>query len=71
MFFCPLQGMGMIAATFLLIMEEEDAFWMMCAVRRHSLKYSSINHSIKVIEDLLPPSYFSPSLVGIQADQVS
>jgi len=47
--------MGMIAATFLLIMEEEDSFWMMCAV----------------IEELLPASYFSPSLVGIQADQVT
>ena len=48
------QGMGMIAATFLLIMEEEDAFWMMVAI----------------IEDFLPPSYYSPSLIGVQADQV-
>ncbi len=46
--------MGMIASTFLLVMEEEDAFWMMSAV----------------VEDLLPASYFSPSLLGIQADQL-
>lgn len=44
----------MIAAMFLLIMEEEDAFWMMTAV----------------IEELLPPSYYSPSLIGVQADQM-
>ena len=46
--------MGMIVATFLLAMEEEDAFWMMASV----------------VEELLPASYFSPSLVGVQADQV-
>ena len=46
--------MGMIAAVFLLIMEEEEAFWMMASV----------------VEDLLPASYFSPSLVGVQADQL-
>ena len=38
------QGMGMIVAIFLLLMEEEDAFWMMTAV----------------IEEILPPSYYSP-----------
>ena len=48
------QGMGMIAATLLLIMEEEDAFWMMVAI----------------VEDFLPPSYYSPSLIGVQADQL-
>ncbi len=48
------QGMGMIVAIFLLLMEEEDAFWMTCAV----------------VEDLLPASYFSSSLVGVQADQL-
>ena len=46
--------MGMIAATFLLVMEEEETFWMMASV----------------VEELLPASYFSPSLVGVQADQV-
>ncbi|CAH8429810.1 unnamed protein product [Dicrocoelium dendriticum] len=48
------QGMGLIAANLLLCLEEETAFWMMCAI----------------IEDLLPPSYFSSiSLLGVQADQ--
>jgi hypothetical protein len=47
--------MGMIVATFLLIMDEEDAFWM----------------TVAIIEDLLPSSYYSPSLIGVQADQVS
>ena len=36
----------MIVAIFLLLMEEEDAFWMMTAV----------------IEEILPPSYYSPRL---------
>ena len=48
------QGMGMIVATLLLLMEEEDAFWMMVAI----------------VEDFLPPSYYSPSLIGVQADQM-
>ncbi|CAG0887153.1 unnamed protein product [Cyprideis torosa] len=47
------QGMGFVAACLLLVMDEETAFWMMCAA----------------IEDLLPPSYYSNSLLGIQADQ--
>lgn len=52
--FVDFQGMGMIVATYLLLMEEEDAFWMMVAT----------------VEDLLPSSYYSPSLIGVQADQV-
>ncbi|XP_055874736.1 small G protein signaling modulator 3-like isoform X4 [Biomphalaria glabrata] len=47
------QGTGVIAASLLLFMEEEDTFWMMCAI----------------IEDLLPASYYSSTLIGIQADQ--
>ncbi|CAB3359573.1 Hypothetical predicted protein [Cloeon dipterum] len=47
------QGTGMIAASLLLLMEEEDAFWMMCTI----------------VEDLLPASYYSASLLGVQADQ--
>jgi len=39
-----------IAASLLLFMEEEDTFWMMCAI----------------IEDLLPASYYSSTLLGIQ-----
>lgn len=37
----------------LLFLEEEDTLWMMCAL----------------IEDLLPPSYFSSTLLGVQTDQ--
>ncbi|XP_045214522.2 small G protein signaling modulator 3-like isoform X3 [Mercenaria mercenaria] len=47
------QGTGVIAASLLLFLEEEDTFWMMCAI----------------IEDLLPASYYSSTLLGIQADQ--
>lgn len=47
------QGTGMIAASLLLFLEEEDAFWMMCAL----------------VEDLVPASYFSSTLIGVQADQ--
>uniref|UniRef100_A0A4X1W0M7 Small G protein signaling modulator 3 n=1 Tax=Sus scrofa TaxID=9823 RepID=A0A4X1W0M7_PIG len=47
------QGTGMVAACLLLFLEEEDAFWMMCVI----------------IEDLLPASYFSTTLLGVQTDQ--
>ncbi|CAB4009264.1 Small G signaling modulator 3, partial [Paramuricea clavata] len=47
------QGMGMIVATLLLFIEEEDTFWLMCTI----------------IEDLVPPSYYSTTLIGVQADQ--
>ncbi|XP_028935119.1 small G protein signaling modulator 3 isoform X2 [Ornithorhynchus anatinus] len=47
------QGTGMVAACLLLFLEEEDAFWMMCAI----------------IEDLMPASYFSTTLMGVQTDQ--
>lgn len=46
------QGMGVICATLLLLFEEEDAFWMMCAI----------------VEDLLPGQYYSVSLYGVQVD---
>lgn len=42
------QGMGMIVGSLLLMMEEDDAFWMMCTI----------------VEDLLPASYYSPTLIG-------
>lgn len=42
-----------VASCLLLFLEEEDALWMMCAL----------------IEDLLPPSYFSSTLLGVQTDQ--
>lgn len=47
------QGMGVIVATLLLFIEEEDTFWLMCTI----------------IEDLVPPSYYSSTLLGVQADQ--
>ena len=43
------QGVGVIAAVFLLLLEEEDAFWLLCAI----------------VEDLLPGSYYTPSLIGV------
>lgn len=42
-----------MAASLLLLLEEEDAFWMMATI----------------VEDLLPASYYSSTLLGIQADQ--
>lgn len=42
------QGVGVIAAVFLLLLEEEDAFWLLSAI----------------VEDLLPASYYTPSLIG-------
>ncbi|XP_047143311.2 small G protein signaling modulator 3 isoform X1 [Hydra vulgaris] len=47
------QGMGMVVGNLLLFLEEEDVFWMMVAI----------------IEDLLPSSYYSSSLIGVQVDQ--
>lgn len=47
------QGTGVIVASLLLIMEEENVFWMMTAI----------------IEDILPTSYYSSNLIGVQADQ--
>ncbi|XP_017773688.1 PREDICTED: small G protein signaling modulator 3 homolog [Nicrophorus vespilloides] len=47
------QGTGMIAASLLLLLEEEDTFWIM----------------VTIVEDLLPASYYSSTLIGIQADQ--
>lgn len=42
------QGTGIIAASLLLLLEEEDAFWMMATI----------------VEDLLPASYYSATLLG-------
>ncbi|XP_066158762.1 small G protein signaling modulator 3 homolog isoform X3 [Euwallacea fornicatus] len=47
------QGLGIIAASLLLFVEEENAFWIM----------------VTIVEDLLPASYYSSTLLGIQADQ--
>lgn len=40
--------MGLIAASLLLFVEEENAFWIMVAI----------------VEDLLPASYYSSTLLG-------
>jgi predicted SAM-dependent methyltransferase len=47
------QGMNLIAAIALLFLDEETTFWFLQAV----------------IEKLLPAGYFSPGLLGAQADQ--
>ena len=47
------QGMGVVAATLLLVCGEESCFWNMCAL----------------IEDVLPPSFYSHNLLGLQADE--
>lgn len=38
----------MIVASLLLLLEEEDAFWIM----------------VTIVEDLLPASYYSSTLIG-------
>jgi len=40
----------MIVASLLLFVEEEDAFWLMCTI----------------VEDLVPTSYYSSTLIGVQ-----
>ncbi|CAD6190513.1 unnamed protein product [Caenorhabditis auriculariae] len=47
------QGMGVIVASLLLYCSEETTFWMMTAL----------------IEDILPPNYYSQTLLGLQADE--
>jgi hypothetical protein len=44
--------MGPVVATLLLFNEEEDAFWLLCTI----------------IENILPVSYYSHTLIGVQAD---
>ena len=39
-----------IVASLLLFVEEEDTFWLMCTI----------------VEDIVPPSYYSNTLVGVQ-----
>lgn len=51
--FSPPSPHPQVVSCLLLFLEEEDVLWMMCAL----------------IEDLLPPSYFSSTLLGVQTDQ--
>jgi len=48
------QGFGTIAAHLLLLLEEEDCFWLLSTI----------------IEDLLPSSYFSSEFIGIRIDSL-
>lgn len=48
------QGMNMLVAIGILFLDEETVFWMLVAI----------------IEKLLPAHYFTPGLLGAQADQV-
>lgn len=45
--------MGVIVANLLLVCLEEDTFWIMCSL----------------IEDILPPNYYSHSLLGVCSDE--
>ncbi|CBY42283.1 unnamed protein product, partial [Oikopleura dioica] len=47
------QGMGMLVGYLLLILEEEDAFWV----------------SVHIISKILPEKYFSEELIGLRVEQ--
>ncbi|PAV79947.1 hypothetical protein WR25_13000 [Diploscapter pachys] len=47
------QGMGVVVAILLLFCSEETTFWIMSAL----------------VEDILPPNYYSQTLLGLQADE--
>ena len=47
------QGMSMVAAGLLLHLDEEQAYWMLCAL----------------IENILHPDYYSAGMLGMLADQ--
>ena len=46
------QSMSFVAATMLMYMEEESAFWTLCSL----------------LEDILPEDYFSERMVGLRTD---
>ena len=48
------QGFNRIAAIALLFLDEEDAFWCL----------------VYIVEVLMPESYYSKQMLGIQVDQV-
>jgi len=48
------QGLGLIAAGFLVNMEEEQAYWTFCAT----------------VENFLPQDYYTPGMMSIMADQL-
>ena len=73
--------MGMIAASLLLFLNEEDTFWMMACIvqvednnvtqgvadQPASISYYGDDQQS---QDLLPASYYSANLWGAQADQL-
>ena len=72
--------MGMIAASLLLFLNEEDTFWMMACIvqvednnvtQRVADQPASFSHGDdQQSQDLLPASYYSANLWGAQADQL-
>ena len=69
--------MGMIAASLLLFLNEEDTFWMMACIvqvkdtQRVADQPASISYGDdQQSQDLLPASYYSANLWGAQADQL-
>ena len=69
--------MGMIAASLLLFLNEEDTFWMMACIvqvedtQRVADQPTSISYGEdQQSQDLLPASYYSANLWGAQADQL-
>lgn len=44
--------MSLLAGCLLLNLEESDAFWLFCTM----------------VENLLPPDYFTPGMAGLMAD---
>ena len=49
-----IQGMNMLVAVGLLFLDEETTFWLL----------------MMIIEKMTPQDYYSPGLLGAQADQV-
>jgi len=45
--------MNLLAAALILVLEEEDAFWCF----------------VNIVENMLPPNYFTSNLLVSQADQ--
>lgn len=52
--FFKFQGLNRLAAIALLFLNEEDAFWCLVAI----------------VDEVLPPDYFSKTLKAAQVDQV-
>ena len=62
--------MNLIAAIGLLFLDEEATFWYVVNFKVDILIMCFVRFLYVVIEKLLPIDYFSPGLLGAQADQV-